>query len=52
MSDIKKAYNEIIDFLENENEKTLLLRGIADKEKHQVLLKALNNQGNMKGLVN
>lgn len=52
MSDIKKAYNEIIDFLENENEKTLLLRGIADKEKHQVLLKALNNQGNLKGLVN
>lgn len=52
MSDIKKAYNEIIDFLENENEKTLLLRGISDKEKHQVLLKALNNQGNLKGLVN
>lgn len=52
MSDKKKAYNEIIDFLENENEKTLLLRGISDKEKHQVLLKALNNQGNLKGLVN
>jgi len=29
-----------------------LLRGIADKEKHQVLLKALNTQGNLKGMIN
>jgi len=31
---------------------TLLLRGIADKEKHQALLKALNAHGNLKGLIN
>lgn len=48
----KKTYDEIIDFMNNEIEKTLLLRGIADKEKHQVLLKALNAQGNKKGLIN
>ncbi|HHY01223.1 MAG TPA: hypothetical protein GX531_07635 [Methanothermobacter sp.] len=52
MSDVKKTYDEIIDFLNNETEKTLLLRGIADVEKHQVLLKALNAQGNLKGLIN
>lgn len=52
MSDVKNAYNQIIDFLNNETEKTLLLRGIADKEKHQALLKALNAQGNLKGLIN
>jgi len=52
MSDIKNAYDQIVDFLSNETEKTLLLRGISDKEKHQVLLKALNAQGEMKGLIN
>jgi len=52
MSDAKNAYDQIIDFICNETEKTLLLRGIADKEKHQVLLKALNAQGEMKGLIN
>ncbi len=52
MSDIKNAYDQIVDFLSNESEKTLLLRGIADKEKHQVLLKALNGQGEKKGLIN
>lgn len=52
MSDVKNAYDQIIDFLNNETEKTLLLRGIADKEKHQALLKALNSQGNLKGLIN
>ena len=52
MSDVKNAYDQIIDFLNNETEKTLLLRGIADKEKHQALLKALNAQGNLKGLIN
>jgi len=52
MSDIKNAYDQIIDFISNDTEKTLLLRGIADKEKHQALLKALNAQGEMKGLIN
>ena len=52
MFDVKNAYDQIIDFMNNETEKTLLLRGIADKEKHQALLKALNAQGNMKGLIN
>lgn len=52
MSDVKNAYDQIIDFMNNEIEKTLLLRGIADKEKHQALLKALNAQGNLKGLIN
>ena len=52
MSDVKNAYDQIIDFISNETEKTLLLRGIADKEKHQALLKALNAQGEMKGLIN
>ncbi|CCQ95527.1 conserved hypothetical protein [[Clostridium] ultunense Esp] len=52
MSDVKNAYDQIMDFMGNETEKTLLLRGIADKEKHQALLKALNAQGNLKGLIN
>ena len=34
--------------MNNKTEKTLLLRGIPDKEKHQALLKALNTQGNLK----
>jgi replication initiation and membrane attachment protein DnaB len=42
MSDVTKAYEQIEDFLNNETEKTLLLCGIADKEKHLSLLKALN----------
>ncbi|MBB6698670.1 hypothetical protein [Clostridium algidicarnis] len=52
MSDVKNAYDQIVDFIRNETEKTLLLCGIADKEKHQALLKGLNAQGEMKGLVN
>ena len=52
MSDIKNAYNQILDFMGNDSEKTLLLSGISDKEKHQALLKALNSQGELKGLVN
>jgi hypothetical protein len=52
MSDVKNAYDQIMDFMKNETEKTLLLRGIPDKEKHQALLKALNAQGNLKGLIN
>lgn len=48
----KNVYGQIVDFMRNETEKTLLLRGIADKEKHQILLKALNNLGNLKGLIN
>lgn len=52
MSDVKNAYDQILDFISNETEKTLLLRGIADKQKHQALLKALNAQGEMKGLIN
>lgn len=51
MSDVKNAYDQILDFMSNTMERTLLLRGIADKEKHQLLLKALNTQGNLKGLV-
>lgn len=51
MSDFKNAYSQIMDFMHSETEKTLLLRGIADKEKHQVLLKALNSQGNLKGMI-
>lgn len=51
MSDVKNAHDQIANFLNNETEKTLLLCGIADKEKHLSLLKALNVQGNLKGLV-
>lgn len=51
MSDVKNAYDQIIEFINNKEEKTLLLCGIADKEKHQSLLKALNAQGNLKGLI-
>ena len=51
MSDVKNAYDQIIEFINNKVEKTLLLCGIADKEKHQFLLKALNAQGNLKGLI-
>jgi hypothetical protein len=35
----------------NEIEKTLLLCGIADNEKHLSMLEALNDQGNLKGLI-
>jgi glycerophosphoryl diester phosphodiesterase len=51
MKDVEEAYNKIMDFLNSKTEKTLLLRGIADKEKHQVLLKALDKKSSMKGLV-
>ena len=51
MSDVKIAYEQIIDFIDNQTEKTLLLRGIADKKKHHSLLKALNSMGNLKGLI-
>ncbi|MCM3711496.1 hypothetical protein [Sporosarcina luteola] len=52
MSDVKYVHDQITDFMSNDTEKTLLLRGIADKEKHQVLLKALNKSGDLKGLIN
>lgn len=51
MSDISNVNEQITEFLNNGSEKTLLLHGIADKEKHRTLLKALNAQGNSKGLV-
>lgn len=51
MSDVNRAYNQITNFLNNEIEKTLLICGVADKEKHLVLLKALNAKKNCKGLV-
>ena|SRR5699024_5960945 len=51
MTDVKRAYNQISEFISNDNDKSLLLRGIADTEKHQVLLKALNKHGNLKGLI-
>ena len=52
MSDVKKAYEQIVEFLSNKSEKTLLLRGIANKEKQLTLLKALNDQGEWTGLIN
>lgn len=51
MSDVKIAYDQVLDFMNSTSQKTLLLRGIADKEKHQILLKALNAHGYLKGLV-
>lgn len=51
MSDVEIAINQISEFLCNDTEKTLLLRGIADKEKNLYLLKALNSHGKQKGLV-
>ena len=51
MSDIISAYDQIVDFISNKIDKTLLLCGIADKEKHQSLLRALNAQGNLNGLI-
>jgi len=51
MTDKEKAYSEIIDFLANANERTLLLRGVADDEKLRILLNALNAQGRTQGLI-
>jgi len=51
MTDVENVYEHIVDFLGNETEKTLLLSGIADKEKHRSLLKALNAREKMKGLI-
>lgn len=45
MSDVENAYKQIASFLNNETEKTLLICGIADEEKHRTLLKALNVRG-------
>lgn len=42
MSDVENAYKQIASFLNNETEKTLLICGIADEEKHRTLLKAVN----------
>ena len=50
MSDVENAYKQIASFLNNETEKTLLICGIADEEKHRTLLKALNARGRSKGL--
>lgn len=50
MSDVENAYKQIASFLNNETEKTLLICGIADEEKHRTLLKALNVRGRSKGL--
>ena len=51
MSDVENAYQQIASFLNNETEKTLLICGIADEEKHRALLKALNDRGRSKGLI-
>lgn len=51
MSDVKNAYDQIVDFLNNTTEKTLLIYGIADEKKHISLLKALNAQGKQQGLI-
>ena len=51
MSDVENAYKQIASFLNNETEKTLLICGIADEEKHRTLLKTLNAQGRSKGLI-
>lgn len=51
MSDINIAYEQINDFLKSEDEKTLLVCGIADEAKHLTLLKALNAQGKSKSLI-
>ena len=51
MSDVNIAYEQITNFLNNSEAKTLLVCGLADKEKHLTLLKALNAQGKAKGLI-
>lgn len=51
MSDVEIAYEQITNFLNDEVAKTLLVCGVADKEKHLTLLKALNAQGASKGLI-
>lgn len=51
MSDIELAYNQIADFLHDNEKKTLLLCGIADHEKHLTLLRALNSNGPARGVI-
>lgn len=51
MTDVENTCIEIDSFLNAEKEKTLLLCGVADKEKHLSLLKMLNKQGNLRGLI-
>lgn len=52
MYDVKNAYDQIVDFISNLTGRTLLLRDFAGNEKPQTLLKALNPQGTLKGLIN
>ena len=51
MSDVDIAYEQITKFLNDDTSKTLLVCGVADKEKHRTLLKALNSKGRSKGLI-
>ena len=51
MSNAEDACEQITSFLNSQTEKTLLLCGIADDEKHCMLLKTLNSRGKSKGFV-
>ncbi len=51
MLDINTLYDQIEEFYTNTTERTMLLCGNADKEKHRTLLRVLNEQGHLNGLI-
>ncbi|MDD3810011.1 MAG: hypothetical protein PHS94_07045 [Erysipelotrichaceae bacterium] len=51
MKDTDKAYFEIVDFLQNADSKSLLLKGISDDAKVQLMLKSLHDEKLLRGSV-
>lgn len=51
MTDAEKVYQQINSFIDNPDEKTLLLRGTAEYEKHRLILRAFNQKDKSKGLI-
>jgi len=51
MNGAKNAYQQINSFIDNTDEKTLLLRGTAEYKKYRLILRAFNQINKSKGLI-